>query len=98
MVTNQFFKKFKNIPTTVGDLKHSPIQKRDGDGVMEKAKAGRPKKPNMERINIRVHEAIKNELVMFSKKQQMSNSDVIAKALTYFFKKCKESGHPLYSN
>jgi len=61
-----------------------PLQKKDGDKITSR-RAGRPKKPNMINVLIRMDEGLKKRLDDYAHKYYTGQSAVIAQALVHLF-------------
>ena len=68
---------FGNIDT---DKSKIPLQK-NVNGVIQKKKAGRPRRPNMERYLIKMDKALHAQLVEYANSQGMNKSAVISQAV-----------------
>jgi len=68
---------FGNIDTNKSKI---PLQKNVA-GVIQKKKAGRPRRPNMERYLIKMDKALHSQLVEYANSQGMNKSAVISQAV-----------------
>lgn len=68
---------FGNIDTNKSKI---PLQK-NVDGVIQKKKAGRPRRPNMERYLIKMDKTLHAQLVEYANSQGMNKSAVISQAV-----------------
>lgn len=68
---------FASIDT---EKSETPLQKKV-DGKVIKKRAGRPKRPNMERYIIKMDKALHGQLVAFANEQGMNKSAVITQAV-----------------
>jgi len=69
-------KQFKNITSI-----KIPLQKKREDGSIQKNKGGRPKKPYMKSIQIRIDSGLDQRLSLFAKQNYLGKSNVISRAL-----------------
>lgn len=71
---------FGNIDTNKSKI---PLQK-NVDGVIKKKKAGRPRRPNMERYLIKMDKTLHAQLTQYANEQGLNKSAVISQAVRAF--------------
>ena len=68
------------------------------DGVIKKKKAGRPRRPNMERYIIKMDKTLHAQLVQYVNEHGLNKSAVISQAVRAFIAPSKSYGNPMPLN
>lgn len=71
---------FGNIDAKKSDI---PLQK-NVDGIIQKKKAGRPRRPNMGRYLIKMDKTLHAQLTQYANEQGLNKSAVISQAVRTF--------------